>query len=249
MTGPKAKRLKSEQLIQIFQYRLEEYDLNLPSKVILIKTTGKEEGGAAYCRGNAIVLPQNLLNQTGQDMETLIIHELFHIFMKNNLDIREKLYKIINFKKCGKVELPQSLLDIEVTNPDVPSERYYIELQYEGKNIDVIPIITVPSSNLTRYLPFFLFLKLQFVEVEKIDGQYKYKRNESGEPIVYDQKQLPDYVKKVGENTNYLIHPEEILADNFAIMVMEKQPVKSQWVIDKMKSLLENKNKNVVGIN
>ena len=66
---------------------------------------------------------------------------------------------------------------------------------------------------------------------------------------MYDQKQLPDYIKKVGENTNYLIHPEEILADNFAIMVLDKKPVQSKWVIDKMKPLLENKNKNVVGIN
>ena len=53
----------------------------------------------------------------------------------------------------------------------------------------------------------------------------------------------------IGQNTEYLIHPEETLADNFAIMVMEKQPARSQWVIDKMKSLLENKKKNVVGIN
>ena len=237
------------EIIQNIKPRLEEYDLNLPSEIFLIKTTGKEEGGAAYCRGNAISLPQNTLRRIGQSTETLIVHELFHIYTKNNLDMREKLYKIISFKKCEKVELPQSLLDIEVTNPDVPSERYYVELQYEGKNIDVIPMITVPNFNPDRNLPFFAYLKLEFIEVEKINGQYEYKRNESGEPVVYIQNQLPDLFNKVGENTSYLIHPEEILADNFAIMVLDKQPVKSQWVIDKMKSLLENKNKNVVGTN
>ncbi|MBN2589792.1 MAG: hypothetical protein JXA96_08010 [Sedimentisphaerales bacterium] len=235
-------------LVQNISHRLEKYDLNLPSEIFLVKTTGKEEGEAAYCRGNAIVLPQNIVRRIGQSTETLIVHELFHIFTKNNLDMREKLYKVINFKKCGKVELPQELLDIEVTNPDVPSDRYYVELQHEGENIDVIPMITVPNFNPGINRPFFYSLKFQLVGVEKIDSQYKYKRNESGEPVVYEQNQLPDYLKKVGENTNYLIHPEEILADNFAIMVLEKQPVKSQWVIDKMKSLLENKNKNVVGI-
>lgn len=193
-----SEKAKIREIVQNIKPRLEEYELNLPSEIFLIKTTGRE-GGAAYCRGKAIVLPQ-------------------------------------------------TLLDIEVTNPDVPQDRYCIELEYKGKNINVIPIITVPDFNPARNLPFFLFLKLQLVEVEKIDGQYKYKRDESGKPIVYDQRQLPDYVKKVGENTSYLIHPEEILADNFAIMVFDKKPVKSKWVIDKMKPLLENKNKNVVGI-
>ena len=240
---------KITEIIQNIKPDLEEYDLNLPSTVFLIKTTGKEEGEAGYCRGNAIVLPQNILNQKEMSLETIIIHELFHIFTKNNLDMRAKLYKIINFKKCEKVELPQSLLDIEVTNPDVPSERYYIELQHEGKNINVVPMITVPGFYSGLDLPFLVFLKFQLVEVEEIDGQYKYKRNESGEPVVYNQYQLRDLFNKVGENTNYLIHPEEILADNFAIMVLDKQPVKSKWVIDKMKSLLENKNKNVVGTN
>ncbi len=240
---------KIRTIIQNVSNRLENFDLNLPPMVFFIKTTGKEEGGAAYCRGNAIVLPQNLLSQRNQGMETLIVHELFHIYTKNNLDMRAKLYNIINFKKCGKAELPQRLLDIEVANPDVPPERYYIELQYEGNNIDVVPIITVPNFNPANNLPFFILLKLQLVEVEKINDEFKYKRDESGQPVVYDQKQIPDYAKKVGENTSYLIHPEEILADNFAIMVLEKQPVKSQWVIDKMKSLLVNKNKNVVGTN
>ena len=237
------------EVIQNIKPRLKEYDLNLPSEIFFIKTSGKDEGGAAYCRGNAIVFPQNLLNQRAQSTETLIVHELFHIFTKNNLDMRAKLYSIINFKKCNKVELPQMLLNTEVTNPDVPSDRYYVELQYEGQNINVIPVITVPDILSGLNMPFFAFLKLDFIEVEKINGQYKYKQNESGEPVVYNQNQITDIFNKVGKNTSYLIHPEEILADNFPIMVLERQPVRSQWVIDKMKSLLENKNKNVVGTN
>ena len=228
-------------IIKNLAYRLRNYDLNFPPKIMLIKTTGKEEGGAAYCRDNAIVLPQNLLNQLGQDLETLIVHELFHIFTKNNLKTREVLYEIINFKKCEKAELPKQLLDIEITNPDVPAERYCIELQHSGKSITVIPMLTLPDFDVKKGRPFFRYLKLKLVEVEKIDNECKYvKRNESGEPVVYDQRQLPDYLKKVGENTSYLIHPEEILADNFVMMVMEQRPAKSKWVIDKMRSVLEN---------
>jgi hypothetical protein len=243
------EKARIEPMINNIEESLKDYDLNLPSRILLIKTTGKEEGQAAYCRGNAIIIPKNILDQQNPNLEKLIVHELFHIFTKNNLQTREALYSIINFHKCEKTELPRTLTDIEVTNPDVPKERYYIELEYNGGNIKVIPILTLPDFDVKRGMPFFSYLRLKLVEVEKNNNEYIYKRDNSGQPIVYDQRQLPDYVKKVGENTSYLIHPEEILADNFEIMVLGKQPAKSQWVIDKMKSLLENKNPKGVGLN
>ncbi|MBN1974738.1 MAG: hypothetical protein JW787_13950 [Sedimentisphaerales bacterium] len=243
-----SEKVRIEVIIKNLAYRIKKYDLNLPPEIMLIKTTGKEEGSAAYCRGNAVVLPLNLLNQQGQALDTLIVHELFHIYTKNNLDKREALYGVINFKKCGKAELPRRLLDIEITNPDVPTERYCIELQHEGGSIKVIPMLTLPDFDVKKGRAFFRYLRLRLVEVEKINDEYKYKRNDSGEPVVYDTKELPDYPKKVGENTGYLIHPEEILADNFAMMVMGRQPVKSKWVIDKMQSMLETKSQKGVGL-
>ena len=221
---------------------LKDYNLNLPAKIMLIKTTGKEEGQAAYCRGNAIIIPKNILDQQSPNMERLIVHELFHIFTKNNLQTRETLYSIINFHKCEKAELPRRITDIELTNPDVPKERYYIELEHDGRNIKVIPILTLPNFDVKRGMPFFSYLRLKLVEVEKNNNEYIYKRDNSGQPVMYDQRQLSDYLKKVGNNTSYLIHPEEILADNFTIMVLGNQPAKSKWVIDKMQSVLENKN-------
>ena len=243
-----SEKVRIEVIIKNLVYRLKDYDLNLPAKILLIKTTGKEEGDAAYCRDNAIILPQNLLNQQG-DLERLIVHELFHIYTKNNPGMRAKLYGVINFKKCDKAELPRKLLDIEITNPDVPLDRYYVEVEHEGENIDVIPMITLPDFNPARNRPFFRYLKLDLVEIKKAGDVCTYVRNKNGEPVVYSARLLPDYLKKVGENTNYVIHPEEILADNFAMMILEKQTVKSQWVTDKMRKLLENKSPKGVGLN
>ena len=243
------EKARIEPLIKNISNNLKNYNLNLPSRIFLIKTTGKEEGQAAYCRGNSIIIPKNILDQRTPDLENLIVHELFHIFTKNNIEKRQALYSIIHFHKCDKAILPQTITDIEITNPDVPKERYYIELQYKDENIKVIPVIILPDYEVRKGKSFFRYLKLKFVEVEKNNNEYTYKRDNSGKPVVYDQRQLTDYVNKVGDNTNYLIHPEEILADNFSIMVLGKQPPKSQWVIDKMKSLLENKNPNGVGLN
>jgi hypothetical protein len=244
-----SEKVRIEVILNNLVYRLKDYDLNLPPRVLLIKTTGREEGGASYCRDNAIILPQNILNRQGGNLETLITHELFHIFTKNNLKTRDALYALINFKKCEKAVLPQKLLDIEITTPDVPVERYYVEVEHEGENIDVIPMITLSDFDPAKNRPFFRYLKLELVEVKKTDDECRYVRNEQGEPVVFNVQELTDYLQKVGENTSYLIHPEEILADDFAIMVLGKQPVKSKWVIEKMQALLENKKPRGVGIN
>jgi hypothetical protein len=244
------EKIRAEAAIKNLATRLKDYDLNLPPGIPLVKTTGKEEGGAAYCRGDAIVLPQNILNRPGAGLEGLITHELFHIFTKNNPKTREALYRIINFKRCeGKTELPGKLLEMEVTNPDVPVERYYVEVAHQGENIKVIPLITVPNFDASKNGPFFGYLKLELVEVERVENGYSYVRKEGDEPLVFTARELPDYFKKIGENTGYVIHPEEILADNFTIMVMGRQPVKSKWVIDKMRDLLANKSPRSVGVN
>ena len=36
------------------------------------------------------------------------------------------------------------------------------------------------------------------------------------QPVLLDPEDLPDYHRRIGRNTNYIIHPDEILADNFA---------------------------------
>src|SRR5207249_2073426 len=41
-----------------------------------------------------------------------------------------------------------------------------------------------------------------------------------GQPVVLNPRQEPAFLEKIGENTNYIIHPDEILADNFVRLVM-----------------------------
>ena len=47
--------------------------------------------------------------------------------MRNNLKLRDKFYGIVNFRKCDPVMLPENLRKVEVTNPDVPKNEYYIK--------------------------------------------------------------------------------------------------------------------------
>ena len=70
-----------------------------------------------------------------------------------------------------------------------------------------------------------------------------YKHDDNGEPILLNFDDVPDYYIKTGDNTRYMIHPEEILADNFVFLVQGTQPAKSEWVIEGMRQVL-NKNVN-----
>src|SRR5437667_368014 len=81
--------------------------LSFPTTVQLIKTTGVEEGNAAYTRGTAIVISKVELSKTQSELEKIICHELFHILSRHNPKLRERLYAIIGFIPCDDVEFPR----------------------------------------------------------------------------------------------------------------------------------------------
>ena len=68
------------------QDRLHRSGLEFPEGVVLIRTTGREEGGAAYTRGNAIVVSTEVLKTEATDakLTKLLGHELFHIISRRD---------------------------------------------------------------------------------------------------------------------------------------------------------------------
>src|SRR5258706_306344 len=48
-------------ILESFRSRTARLDLRFPPSISLLKTTGLEEGLAAYCRGSSIVLPAKLV--------------------------------------------------------------------------------------------------------------------------------------------------------------------------------------------
>ena len=76
--------------VETVRERLGEIVLPLPETVSIIRTTGKEESGAAYCRGPAIVLPANLIRQGEAGLARLVAHEMFHVLSSHNADLRRE---------------------------------------------------------------------------------------------------------------------------------------------------------------
>ena len=50
---------------------------------------------------------------------------------------------------------------------------------------------------------------------------------------------MPGFAEQVGTNTDYIIHPEEILADNFVFLINGRVDLPSQRVVQEMGRILQ----------
>ncbi len=212
----------------------------LPETVIFIKTTGKEEGGAAYCRRHAVALPLRLLQMPDDRLQRLLVHELFHVISSHQPALRKQLYAIIGFTTCAALELPESLRDRKITNPDAPLIDCFIRLQAGDREFAAAPILfaTPATYDVSAGGTFFRYLTFRVMELEETAGK-RQVRLENGEPVLHDPRQLASYAEQIGRNTNYIIHPDEILADNFVSLVLADGNLKTPRIIEAMRQVLD----------
>jgi hypothetical protein len=121
LTWNESEKAKIEEAIASIRPALDVLPLSLPKIVNLVKTSGAEEGHAFYTRDTAIVMPEKETDEADSGLlKRTIAHELFHILSRGNPALREKLYELIGFTKCGEVEFPSDLQSRKITNPDAP---------------------------------------------------------------------------------------------------------------------------------
>ena len=217
-----------------------QYSLSFPEELIFIKTTGLEEGNAAYCRGNnIIVLPASYINVPMDRLCNLLIHELFHIYSRNNSVTKDALYEILSFRKCGELQLPEEIFRWKITNPDAASNNYFFSSTINGSDYALMPILLASSNyNEEKGGEFFDYLGLYFIAItENNDAAVPLIRN--GSYVLFAPDQVPDYGRLIGRNTTYIIHPEEVLADNFLFMVNNRKNLPNMEIIEEMRSILK----------
>ncbi|CAM2724530.1 unnamed protein product [Rotaria socialis] len=204
--------------------------LTYPPQIYVVLTNGKGESNAAYCRNeNVIVMPIGIIR--GGLIRKIFVHELFHIWSKwhSNLITRNELYASIGYHKIPgekSIEFPVSLEKIKISNPDAPLVlKYYIELKKLRDRTEKIykctPILLASRNFDPQFSTnFFDYLKATTLILD--DNTY-----EPLEPLQYlAYEEAENFFHQIGQNTYYIIHPEEILADNFALWMMNKTPSK-----------------------
>ncbi|MDR2013209.1 MAG: hypothetical protein LBQ20_09280 [Rhodanobacter sp.] len=223
------------------QPEITRLSLPLPSQIYFIKTSGQEEGHAAYTRQNAIILPVKMLSLSDNETKRIIAHELFHISSRANPRLAKALYKTIGFQYCGEIEFPVSLAPRKITNPDAPKNDYYIQLKLGEQSILAVPILFSQTAqyDVSRGGEFFEYLQLAFLLVESpVGSNIPQVLNDSQKPRLVALQQVSGFFEQVGQNTEYVIHPEEILADNFAFLVLKQEKVRSPEILAKIRSSL-----------
>ena len=233
-------RRKVAESIATLATQISEMSLPLPDSILLICTTGKAEAGAPHTRDGAIVLPDSVCDRPPSDLNRLLAHELFHLLSRYNPMWRDRLYAVIGFQPCDEVRLPDDLENRRLTNPDAPIVQHCVEVRVGDRPCSVAPVLV---ANVERYRPeprrpFFGFLDIRFIEIDT-EGGGKPRQNEDGTVNSYKSSELSGFLEQVGRNTQYMIHPEEILADNFSFLVTGRK-VREPELLERIKASLEN---------
>lgn len=234
LTWNESEKARIEEAIAAIRPALDKLPLSLPKTITLVKTTGAEEGGAFYTRDSAIMMPEKETDKADVLLlRRTIAHELFHILSRNNPALREKLYESIGFAKCDEVEFPSDLKSRKITNPDAPRNDHAIRVRVAGQEVSAVPILfsTAPKYDVSRGGEFFNYLELKFLLTP----------TSSAQPALASVEDASGFFEQVGRNTNYVIHPEEILADNFAMLILDEHNVPSPEILEKMRLILGQK--------
>ncbi len=236
---PELNRLR--EVSQLVSNRLVNWKLPLPPTVWLVKTTGAEEGDAAYTRGAAIVLPASDATKEPAELERILLHELFHIMSRQNPKLRDALYAQIGFLPCGPVELPADYVVRKLTNPDAPIIEHQLKGRVGDRDIHVMPVLYSRESSYrvgdTR--PFFAYLEFRLMEIAQSAGDWQVVLR-AGQPAFHQPADLGNFFEQIGRNTQYIIHPEEVLADNFVLLMQGKQDAPNPEIPTRMAETLRD---------
>ncbi|MBL7825771.1 MAG: hypothetical protein JNJ57_04015 [Saprospiraceae bacterium] len=199
-----------------------------PDTLKLIKTKENHYGqGVWYTRENCIIIPAGeLATPKTNAFTSTMYHELFHVYSRLNPAKSAQLYKLIGFESIGyqKIEVPEALKNRVLHNPDGVDFAQKISLTQEDQSvIHAVPII---YANKAGYTPekkeFFGYLEFNLYQIEPTaNGTWKVKVAEDGVSSTLKLDKQPDFFRQIKDNTGYIIHPDEVLADNFSFIMQE----------------------------
>jgi hypothetical protein len=240
--------------------KLARFHIPWPERIWLVRTRGEMESGAAYCRQEAIVIPRRMDQKSPEELEHLLTHELFHVLSNQNPGLRPKLYGIVGFEPMEPLELPAPLADRKITNPDAPKIDCFLWVVHQGEVLPAAPLL-LARSPFREDGPSSLFALLQFQLVALQPQQEPAapdsptlrsrratgpsSRSESfqvlqreGEPLLLNPDRACLYWN-IGINTNYIIHPEEVLADNFVYLIHDRPDLPTPRIVEQLRQLFE----------
>ena len=187
-------------------YTLPDFD-----PIVFISTTQDEESGSgAYTHGTQIYFNMKLLTEPGHEewAKTTMVHEIFHCITRSNPEFRRDMYKLIHFTvQEDDFAIPPSVEEYFISNPDVEHHNSYATFTIGGEKIDCFAALVSTKHYENKGDSFFSCMTTALVPID-------------GSDIYYTPEDASDFYEVFGENTGYVIDPEECMADNFSFAVV-----------------------------
>ena len=181
--------------------------------VYVVKSSMEHEGGAIGYTFRNYIFMKNM------DYD-LLTHELFHVFTRYNPVKQQDMYRLLGFKIADKLRVPDTVKDLIISNPDTHRKVYTTVSATKNVKYIVTPLIYGRNFKTQKTIneSFFKNMQKSLLVVTL--------RNRENEIVLtpkynefIDFKDHPEYTSKLHQNTNYDLHPEEVLADNFSFIM------------------------------
>ena len=216
--------------------RYEALRIPLPPEVLLIHTNGRDAANAPYTRGNAVALPASAAPADGSGDESVLAHELFHVASRHAPALATRLYALIGFESVAPLQWPAEWLPLRIANPDATHDRHAMRTTFDGRAVALMPLLVARRAELKPGETFFNLLDVRLLEVTTGDATLPV-RSSDGEPVWHAPGAVPEYLARLGGNTGYIIHPEETIADNVA-MLATRRPVPNPALLKRIEAVL-----------
>ncbi|WP_395644738.1 hypothetical protein [Terricaulis sp.] len=210
----------------------------LPEHVLLVKNSDAVEGGLPHTRGNAIMFGPSLPRDEAE-LDFLFWHELFHVLSRHNAARHDEMYGLIGFVPCTTLTLPDGVSEHTLTNPDAPVVRWVAPAPSIAADAYVTPLLLVEPAQYDPAHPSFTdYFDLRFLRMTRDAAGACAPFSTGADTFVAPQAAMPALFAVAGANTDYVLHPEETLADNFAQMMVGKRDVANPEVQTRLASWL-----------
>lgn len=238
MNWSEADKKKVSDAFKSLQTRISKQKLNIkyPMDIVFVKTSMKEEFNVtAYTRKNWIALGEELLKTASNtQIETVIAHKLFHLLTRADKEFKKKAYSIIGFNIVDReIFFPVDIMEKKISNPDIEIYDSYAEFTIDGTKQKCSMIIYSNSNKHTGTLGEHLNIGLIPLNDNLLPIQ------SDGKTIIYDIEQAEDFYTKIGKNTQNIINPEEIMADNFTYLLTQKKDLANPEIVEKLATILK----------
>lgn len=230
-----------------------------PASCQLARIRGLAYGPDAYfTRGDVIFIAPGILAANDPELlADILVHEIWHLVSRASLykagqlgpdadfpaptSLRDKTYAAVGFSRlAGSLTMTLADRSSLLLNPDATFNDWGIKLTVTGDTASryYLPLLTLaaPLSEEAPVRNVGDAVRLAYCPLNPTAGGWQTTLAEAR-----DLSQEPAFLLKTGGNTPYILHPEEIVAENMLLLARGAQSTAStqgQVVLDSLRNVL-----------